>query len=79
MTSAIRLGIHSQAGYGFYVKLTPISIAKPLHFTLVISLKSPSQYSPNIPLYIQHISLMLFVNLPLLLHNLPVLASVPKP
>ena len=30
MTSAMRLGIHSQSGYGFYVKLTPMSIAKPL-------------------------------------------------
>jgi predicted nucleic acid-binding protein len=28
MTCAMRLGIHSQAGYGFYVKLTHISIAK---------------------------------------------------
>jgi len=27
MTFAIRLGIHSQAGYGFYVKLTPMSTA----------------------------------------------------
>jgi hypothetical protein len=26
MTLAIRLGIHSQAGYGFYVKLTPMRI-----------------------------------------------------
>jgi hypothetical protein len=30
MTSAIRLGIHSQSGYGFYVKLIPMSSAKPL-------------------------------------------------
>jgi hypothetical protein len=30
MTFAIRLGIHSQAGYEFYVKLTRMSIAKPL-------------------------------------------------
>ena len=28
MTCAMRLGIHSQAGYGFYVKLTHIRIAK---------------------------------------------------
>ncbi|QSV71145.1 MAG: hypothetical protein HEQ20_10740 [Aphanizomenon flos-aquae KM1D3_PB] len=26
----LRLGIHSQAGYGFYVKLTPMITAKPL-------------------------------------------------
>ena len=26
MTFAMRLGIHSQAGYGFYVKLTPMSL-----------------------------------------------------
>jgi len=30
MTSAIRLGIPSQSGYGFYVKLTLMSIAKSL-------------------------------------------------
>jgi len=26
MTSAIRLGIHSQAGYRFYLKLTPMKL-----------------------------------------------------
>jgi hypothetical protein len=28
------LRYHSHAGYGFYVKLTPISIAKPLQSTM---------------------------------------------
>jgi hypothetical protein len=30
MCRGLRLGIHFQAGYGFYVKLTPMSSAKPL-------------------------------------------------
>jgi len=39
MTSAIRLGIHSQAGYRFYVKLTHISIAKPYYNTHLFTIK----------------------------------------
>jgi hypothetical protein len=33
MTFAMRLGIHSQSGYGFYVKLTQMGIAMPLRET----------------------------------------------
>jgi hypothetical protein len=31
----MRLGINSQLGYGFYVKLTPIITAKPLHIASI--------------------------------------------